>query len=84
MGGKSIIGKSMILGTKVKKALACFEEDFDIPAFSIDPDDLFFTEGHICTDQSQPVFSVGTVSDTDNPCVNRMAVFLILSNLYRN
>ena len=31
MGGKSIIGKSMILGTKVKKALACFEEDFDIP-----------------------------------------------------
>ena len=31
MGSKSIIGKSMILGTKVKKALACFEEDFDIP-----------------------------------------------------
>jgi len=38
MGSESIIGKSMKLGTKVKKALACFEEDFDIPAFSIDPD----------------------------------------------
>lgn len=31
MGSKSIIGKSMKLGAKVKKALACFEEDFDTP-----------------------------------------------------
>ena len=35
MDSKSNVGKSLILGTEAQETLADFEEDFDIPAFSI-------------------------------------------------
>lgn len=82
MGSKSIIGKSVILGTEVKETFASLEEGFDIPAFSIYPDDLFFAQGHIRADQDQPVFPVGEVSDADNPGINRASILLILSDFY--
>lgn len=83
MGSKSIIGKVVILRTEVKETLAGFEEDFNIPAFSIYSDDLFFTQGHIRADRGQPIFPVGMVSDAYNPGINRAAVLLILSDFYR-
>ena len=78
MGSKSIVGKSVILGAKVKETLAGFEEDLYISSLSIDPDDIFLAQGHIRTDQAQPVFPVYTVSDTDNPGIDRCSgqVFL--------
>lgn len=41
----------MILRTKAQETFASFEEDFNVPAFSMDSDNLFFAKGHIRADQ---------------------------------
>lgn len=35
-----------------------FEENFNLPAFSINADDIFFGESRICTDNSKPILPI--------------------------
>ena len=55
MGSKSIVGKSVILGAKVKETPAGFEEDLYIPSLSIDPDDIFLAQSSASFSTSRTV-----------------------------
>ena len=70
----------MTFTDKIKHGLTGFEKYFDLPAFSIDTNDLFFGKSRICAYKSKPVLTVSLVSDTDD--FSRDRVFL--SNLYIN
>jgi len=42
MGGKSVIGKAVALSDQVQIRFAGLEENFDLPPFAINANDLFF------------------------------------------
>ena len=54
-----------------KCALAHLEEYLDVPAFSIDADDVLFTELRVRCDERNPVLAVVPVAHADNPGVHR-------------
>ena len=56
----------MAFAYQAEIGLAGLEEDFDLPALSIDPDDLFLGKIRVCTDKSHPVLFVLPVPDTDD------------------
>lgn len=46
--------------------LACLKEYLNLPPLSVDPDDLFFGQFGICTDESNPVFLVFLIPNADD------------------
>lgn len=48
----------------MKIRFAGFEENFDIPAFSIYANDFFFRQTCVGRNQCKPVFSLAFVADT--------------------
>ena len=66
----------MAFRNQLQIRLAGLEENFDLPPFPIDPDDLFLRQFRICADKSDPVFFVLLVPNADNPGRN----FLVFTN----
>lgn len=56
----------MAFSNQVQHGFARFEENLDLPAFSINTDDLFFGKCRICTDKSKPVLAVRFVSNAND------------------
>ena len=81
MGCQCIIRKAMAFRNQLKKGLAGLKEDFDLPAFSINPDDLFFGKIRIGTDKGDPVLFILLVADTDDLCRNLL--FFSDQDIYR-
>gem|GEM_PF-5152074 len=48
----------MAFPNQVQHGFAGFEENLNLPAFSINADDLFLRKSRICTDKSKPVFAI--------------------------
>ena len=60
----------MALTDQVQHSLAGFEKHFDLPAFSIDADDLFLRKRHIREFALKPVFPIGFSANADDLCGN--------------
>ena len=60
----------MALRHQLQVSLAGLEKDLDLPAFPIDPDDLFFGKIRIGADESNPILFVFLIADTDDFCRN--------------
>ena len=70
----------MTLSYQVEHGLTGFEENFNLPAFSINSNDFFFTKRRISADKSKPILTVSLIPDTDDFSRNR----IFFSNLYIN
>ena len=71
----------MAFRQQLKIRFAGLEEDLDLPAFSINPDNLFFGKIRICTDKGNPVLFILLVTDTDDLCRNLL--FFSDQDIYR-
>ena len=58
----------MALRDQLKICLTSFEEHFDLPAFSVNPDDLFFGKIRIRADEGYPILLVFLIAYTDDLC----------------
>lgn len=72
----------MVFRNQLKKGFAGLEKDLDLPAFSINPDDLFFGKTRIGIDKGDPVLFILLVADTDDLC--RDILFFSDQDIYRN
>ena len=48
----------MAFSNQIQHRFAGFEENLNLPALSINTDNLFFGKGRICTDKSKPVLAI--------------------------
>ena len=55
----------MAFSNQVQHGFAGFKEDLDLPAFSINTDNLFFRNSCVCADKCQPVFPIGLIDFFD-------------------
>lgn len=54
----------MTLSNQVEHGLTGFEENFNLPAFSINPNDFFFAKRCISADESKPILTISLISNT--------------------
>ena len=76
MGGQGIIRQAVTFRNQLEIGLAGLKKHLDLPAFPIDPDDLFFGKVRFRADISHPVLLIFSVSYTDDLCRD----FLVFSN----
>ena len=74
----------MVFSTKFQETLSGLEEDFDVPSFAVNSDDLIFIDHHVRANKSDPIFAVGAISYADYSGVNLGTIFGRISNLYRD
>ena len=68
MSSQGVVRKAVAFTDKVEAGLAGLEEDFYLPALSVNPDDLFFRKFRICADKGDPVLPVLFVADAYDLC----------------
>jgi len=81
-----IVGKRIAFLLQPQVGLAGLEEDLNIPALAVDPNDLFFAEIHVRADQSDSVLAVAAVADIDQSGWDRVlirAIVLAHKDLHR-
>ena len=61
---KSMDISTVTLSNQVEHGLTGFEENFNLPAFSINPNDFFFTKRCISADESKPILTISLISNT--------------------
>ena len=79
--GQRIIRQAVAFCNQLQVGLTGLEKHLDLPAFPINPNDLFFGKIRVCTDKSNPVLLILLVADTDNLCRNLL--FLSNCDVYR-
>ena len=60
----------MVFSNKIQCRFAGFEKNLNLPAFSINTDNLFFGKGSICADKSKSVLPISFVPYANNLCRN--------------
>ena len=79
MGSHCIIRYGSAFFAQIQIALADFEEYLDVPAFSINADDLVFAQTYVCGNEAEIFVSFVLVADINHFCRND---FSILYNVY--
>lgn len=71
----------MIFLAQEQAALAGLEEDLDIPAVPVDPNDVLLAQFHIGADDGNPVLAVVPITQANDTCINGVLSILVLSDL---
>lgn len=76
-----IVGQAVIFLAQEQAALAGLEEDLDIPAVPVDPDNVLLAQLHIGADDGNPILAVVPIAQANDACINGWLAVLALSNL---
>ena len=66
MGCQCVIRYAVAFSNQVQHRFAGLEENFNLPAFSINTNDLFFGKSRICADKSKPLLAIRFVPYTNS------------------